>query len=405
MPRAADDSAGRVDVDQDHAAITDELQAIGIAASNSGPRYLRPHHRQHALLDLAQRADVAVTHRLAGARSSSCGARRASAAVQHFLTFPRPQAGLQARRRCRKARNSLSGSLLFARAAVDRRMQCRAALRSVHRRLTAVRGDPAEVHRPYALLTAAHHRTWPGLDGRRGRRATRPTSTYGRHGQRPILRRSRPGPGRGLAVPRSRPLRRPARPAGADRPQRRGQDDLAEVPRRPDRDRRGPAHDPAGHAGRAARAGPGHGRLRDACAISCSSGDGRAGARTRSRRSPTSSASTSAGPPRPPGAASGAARRSPARWRRSPTCCCSTSRPTISISAAIEWLEDWLDRFNGAFIVISHDRTFLTRLTQLRSGSTAARCAAPRSASAASRRGPSRSMPRKRARPRSSTPS
>jgi ATP-binding cassette subfamily F protein uup len=32
--------------------------------------------------------------------------------------------------------------------------------------------------------------------------------------------------------------------------------------------------------------------------------------------------------------------------------------------AAIEWLEDWLGRFNGAFIAISHDRTFLTRLTR-----------------------------------------
>ena len=31
--------------------------------------------------------------------------------------------------------------------------------------------------------------------------------------------------------------------------------------------------------------------------------------------------------------------------------------------AAIEWLEEWLKRFRGAFIVISHDRTFLTRLT------------------------------------------
>lgn len=31
---------------------------------------------------------------------------------------------------------------------------------------------------------------------------------------------------------------------------------------------------------------------------------------------------------------------------------------------AIDWLEDWLTRFSGAFLVISHDRTFLTRLTR-----------------------------------------
>lgn len=31
--------------------------------------------------------------------------------------------------------------------------------------------------------------------------------------------------------------------------------------------------------------------------------------------------------------------------------------------AAIDWLEGWLSRYNGAFVVISHDRTFLTRLT------------------------------------------
>lgn len=31
--------------------------------------------------------------------------------------------------------------------------------------------------------------------------------------------------------------------------------------------------------------------------------------------------------------------------------------------AAIEWLEGWLGRYNGAFVAISHDRTFLTRLT------------------------------------------
>ena len=32
--------------------------------------------------------------------------------------------------------------------------------------------------------------------------------------------------------------------------------------------------------------------------------------------------------------------------------------------AAIEWLEAWLARYKGAFIAISHDRTFLTRLTR-----------------------------------------
>ncbi len=31
---------------------------------------------------------------------------------------------------------------------------------------------------------------------------------------------------------------------------------------------------------------------------------------------------------------------------------------------AIDWLEDWLNRYRGAFITISHDRTFLKRLTR-----------------------------------------
>ncbi|WP_086616727.1 ABC-F family ATP-binding cassette domain-containing protein [Erythrobacter tepidarius] len=31
---------------------------------------------------------------------------------------------------------------------------------------------------------------------------------------------------------------------------------------------------------------------------------------------------------------------------------------------AIDWLEDWLGRYRGAFITISHDRTFLSRLTR-----------------------------------------
>ena len=32
--------------------------------------------------------------------------------------------------------------------------------------------------------------------------------------------------------------------------------------------------------------------------------------------------------------------------------------------SAIEWLESWLQRYRGAFVVISHDRTFLKRLTR-----------------------------------------
>ncbi len=32
--------------------------------------------------------------------------------------------------------------------------------------------------------------------------------------------------------------------------------------------------------------------------------------------------------------------------------------------AAIDWLEGWLGRYTGAFVAISHDRTFLTRLTR-----------------------------------------
>jgi len=32
--------------------------------------------------------------------------------------------------------------------------------------------------------------------------------------------------------------------------------------------------------------------------------------------------------------------------------------------AAINWLESWLNRYTGAFVVISHDRTFLERLTK-----------------------------------------
>ncbi len=59
--------------------------------------------------------------------------------------------------------------------------------------------------------------------------------------------------------------------------------------------------------------------------------------------------------------------------RRAAICRALASQPDILLLdeptnhldiAAIDWLEDWLGRFNGAFVVISHDRTFLTRLTR-----------------------------------------
>ena len=44
--------------------------------------------------------------------------------------------------------------------------------------------------------------------------------------------------------------------------------------------------------------------------------------------------------------------------------CCASARTNHLDLGAIDWLEDWLNRFKGAFIVISHDRTFLNRLTK-----------------------------------------
>ena len=70
---------------------------------------------------------------------------------------------------------------------------------------------------------------------------------------------------------------------------------------------------------------------------------------------------------RPAATASGGERRRAAIVRalaRSPDVLL-LDEPTNHLDlAAIDWLEQWLARFKGAFIAISHDRTFLTRLTK-----------------------------------------
>ena len=144
------------------------------------------------------------------------------------------------------------------------------------------------------------------------------------------LRKAWPRPGRRLAVSRSRRPCRPARPAGADRAQRRGQDDPAQMPRGDDRHRRGRAQDRARDAGRAAGAGPRHARRMPRSRSGCWP------AKARPRPIEAAAIAGQIGidlaraDRRARAAASGGARRSSARWRRSPTCCCSTSRPTTS---------------------------------------------------------------------------
>ena len=61
-------------------------------------------------------------------------------------------------------------------------------------------------------------------------------------------------------------------------------------------------------------------------------------------------------------AASATACTSPRCSSRAPTCCCSTSRPTISTSIRLRALEEALEDFAGCAVIISHDRWFLDRI-------------------------------------------
>ena len=58
-------------------------------------------------------------------------------------------------------------------------------------------------------------------------------------------------------------------------------------------------------------------------------------------------------------AASGGASPSARSCSRSPTCCCSTSRPTISTPKSVAWLERHLADYPGTVVAVTHDRYFL----------------------------------------------
>ena len=126
---------------------------------------------------------------------------------------------------------------------------------------------------------------------------------------------------------------RPHRAAG---PQRRRQVDAAEGDRRHAGAARGHAARGAEPAHRLLRAAPGRAAAARAFAAvapaQARAGHARAGAARLPRRLRLSRRHGH----RPPSATSPAARRRGSRWRsssaRSPTCCCSTSRPTISTS-------------------------------------------------------------------------
>ena len=63
-------------------------------------------------------------------------------------------------------------------------------------------------------------------------------------------------------------------------------------------------------------------------------------------------------------AANGGASPCARRCCRSPTCCCSTSRPTISTPRSVAWLERHLQEYTGTVVAVTHDRYFLDNVAQ-----------------------------------------
>ena len=148
------------------------------------------------------------------------------------------------------------------------------------------------------------------------------------------------------------------------RPQRLGQVDAAEDRRRADRARPRRALRAAGRDRPLPAAGAGSRRATPRRWPMSKPGSARPTIRIRRAICWSSSASPATKIPRSFRAARRGARRSPTCWRRDPTSCCSTSRPTISTCRPSNGWRRTLAGQRAALVLISHDRRFLENLSR-----------------------------------------